>query len=98
MNTQKRDPIATIRLLSLREVCHAVGFSSWTVNDWTRAGKFPRPLVAAPGSPRRWRLSDIESWIEARRRARNTKPAARGRLNRGRSLGRVRLNREGDVR
>lgn len=83
MPNQEQKSTASITLLSLRQVCDAIGFSQWTVDSWTRAGKFPRPLVAAPGSPRRWRLVDIENWIEARRRARNTKPTPRGRLRRG---------------
>lgn len=78
--------VDSIRLLSLGEVSHAIGFSSWTIDAWTRASKFPRPLVASPGSPRRWRLRDVEAWIEARRRARNTTPKPRGGLKRGKSL------------
>lgn len=75
--------VDSIRLLSMSEVSHAIGFSTWTIESWTRAGKFPKPIVAMPGSARRWRLRDVENWIEARRRARNVKPAPRGRLRRG---------------
>jgi predicted DNA-binding transcriptional regulator AlpA len=83
MPNQEQKSTASITLLSLHQVSEAIGFSSWTIDSWTRAGKFPRPLVAGAGSPRRWRLVDIENWIEARRRARAVKPAPRGKLRRG---------------
>jgi predicted DNA-binding transcriptional regulator AlpA len=73
----------TITLLSLKQVCDAIGFSSWTVEGWVREGKFPRPLVAGPGSPRRWKFIDIESWIAKRARARVPKASPRGKLRRG---------------
>jgi predicted DNA-binding transcriptional regulator AlpA len=78
--TKEPDEVSEIALVSARTLAKEIEFSVETINDWVRRGIFPKPIVAMPGSPRRWRLRDVEAWIEKRKRARNTKPAARGRL------------------
>jgi predicted DNA-binding transcriptional regulator AlpA len=78
--TSPDDPLNRITLIRLRELARCIGRSPETVRHWVRQGRFPRPMVARPGSPLQWRPRDIENWIVARRRARGTKPKPRGKL------------------
>jgi predicted DNA-binding transcriptional regulator AlpA len=70
----------SIRSIRLRDVARLIGFAPDTVDSWVRQGKFPRPFVASPGSPKLFRVRDVEVWIEKRTRARDTKPTRRGKL------------------
>ncbi len=49
------------QVASLLKVCEA------TVYRWRRDGDFPPPLKL--GSSNRWRLSDIEDWLDKHRMA-----------------------------
>jgi predicted DNA-binding transcriptional regulator AlpA len=84
MATQESDEL-DITLISLRTLAKQIDYAEETIDDWVRRGRFPKPIVAMPGSPRRWRVRDIQAWIEQRKRARHTKPAPRGKLRRGAS-------------
>ncbi len=52
-------------IVSKKELCQLVPYSAQHILRLEKQGKFPRRI---PIGPRRvgWRLSDIESWIEAR--------------------------------
>jgi excisionase family DNA binding protein len=56
---------ATIeRLLSARELGELLGFSASTIVDWAEAGKLPAFKI---GGRLRFRLSEVEPWLEQRR-------------------------------
>lgn len=78
----QQDPIAEARLLRKREVSELLGVSDWTLGQWVRRNKFPKPIFISQGSPARWRLTEIQRWIDARARKRR-RPIRRGRLKRG---------------
>ena len=69
-----------ITLLSRGEICKRLGISVWTLNRWIARRAFPQPVYLQPGSPARWRVRDIEAYIDRRQRARRVKPEPRGML------------------
>ena len=54
----------TDRLLTRAEVERLVGLRRSAIYSLMRAGKFPVPLRIS-GNAVRWRLSEIEAWIDA---------------------------------
>jgi excisionase family DNA binding protein len=54
------------RLLTARELAALLGFTAGTIVDWTEAGKLPGFKV---GGRLRFRLSEVEAWLEERRLA-----------------------------
>jgi prophage regulatory protein len=59
------------RLLPVNEVARMVGLTAPTIWRLRKAGRFPHPLKISPGQSgaTRWRLSEVEAWIESRARA-----------------------------
>jgi excisionase family DNA binding protein len=53
-------------LLSARELADLLGFSSSTIQDWSEAGTLPGFRI---GGRLRFRLSEVEAWLEERRLA-----------------------------
>jgi excisionase family DNA binding protein len=53
------------RLLTRRELADLIGFSSATVQDWFEAGQLPGFRI---GGRLRFRASEVEAWLEERRR------------------------------
>jgi predicted DNA-binding transcriptional regulator AlpA len=51
-----------------------------TVVRWVSENKFPPPIYLQPGSPARWRVRDVEAFIEKRRASRRPRPKLRGAL------------------
>jgi len=68
---------SSIKLLTLQAVCAALSVSRCTIKRWRKAGTFPEPIRLQRGAPLRWRLRDIESFIDRRQRQR-LKAAPRG--------------------
>ena len=59
----------TERLLTARELGELLSLSTATVLDWHEAGRIPSfKLGAGPGGPVRFRLREVEAWLEERRR------------------------------
>lgn len=63
--------LAATRLLKRREVEQLLSISCSKIYNMMRAGKFPRPIHIGDGepsknSPVRWRLCDIEDWVQDR--------------------------------
>ena len=52
------------RLLTARELGELLGFSASTIVDWSERGEVPAFKV---GGRLRFRLSELEAWLEARR-------------------------------
>jgi excisionase family DNA binding protein len=52
------------RLLSARELGDLLGFAAGTIVDWAEAGRIPAFKV---GGRLRFRLSEVEAWLEGRR-------------------------------
>ena len=53
------------RLVSARELGELLGFSSATIVDWAEAEKLPSFRI---GGRLRFRPSEVEQWLEERRR------------------------------
>lgn len=73
-----------VRLVRKSEVLELLGISGWTLDQWLREGRFPRPLYTSDGAPARWRLAEIERWLDTRQGKRR-RPIRRGRLKRAES-------------
>ena len=65
-STDSKNERAT-RLIRLRSVLDRTALSETTIWRERRAGRFPEPIRISPGAVA-WRESDIEEWIENRRR------------------------------
>jgi excisionase family DNA binding protein len=52
------------RLLTAAELAERLGFAPGTVVDWAEAGKIPGFKL---GGRLRFRLSEVDSWLEGRR-------------------------------
>ena len=55
------------RLVNRAEVARIVGLERSTIYRHMKSGAFPLPLQIARGTVR-WRLSEIEAWIDSRPR------------------------------
>ena len=55
------------RLIRRREVLHRTGFSNTTLWRKYTAGEFPKPRQIGPNSVA-WLESEVDSWIDERRR------------------------------
>ncbi len=62
------------RLLRIDEVVELVALSRVTIFRMRREGRFPEPLQIGPRAIR-WKLSDIEGWMQACGSAKTTPPA-----------------------
>lgn len=64
------------RLLKLSEVCLWLGVAPSSVNNWIKAGHFPKPVVL--GNPKnahaavRFRKVEVDEWINGRPREKDT--------------------------
>ena len=58
------------RLLRRREVEKITGMSRSSIYRLMQEGEFPRPVGVGPRAVR-WKVSDIEAWIESRPVARS---------------------------
>lgn len=61
-----RTPLAAERLLRAAELAETLGVSAATVYDWFEAGTLPG--FKLPSGAVRFRLSDVEAWLEQCRR------------------------------
>lgn len=52
------------RLLTARELGDLLGFQAGTIVDWAEAGKVPAFRI---GGRLRFRLSEVEAWLETKR-------------------------------
>ena len=59
------------RLLTSRELAELLGLAPATVLDWWEAGRLPGFKL---GTAVRFRLSDVEAWLELQRRGPSIRP------------------------
>ncbi len=57
-------PLEKIHILTPQSLADLLGYSLRTVEDWRRKGTGPRYLRI--GKHVRYRMSDVESWLETR--------------------------------
>jgi prophage regulatory protein len=55
------------RLLKVSELAKFLGVAPSTIYRWLECGKLPRPFELGEAAVR-WRLSEIEQWLEENRR------------------------------
>lgn len=55
------------RLLKVSELAKFLGVSQSTIYRWLEADKLPKPFDLGEAAVR-WRLSEIEAWLEGQRR------------------------------
>lgn len=60
---QPKDPLAHLRLLTLKEVRALTGYSANHVYRRMRLGTFPKAIRIGPNSVR-WLQTSIEAWLE----------------------------------
>lgn len=58
------DRTGDLQLLTTREVTALLKLDRSTLWDWTRKGRFPKPIKL--GRATRYRRSDIEAWLASR--------------------------------
>ncbi len=66
-NTTNTDEIILTELppkafLRIKTVQRFVGLSKTTIWDWSKAGKFPKPIKLSP-TIAVWKASDIHQWL-----------------------------------
>ena len=64
----------------MAQVAARLGVATWTLERWLRAGQFPKPVFLQVGSHRKWRVRDIDAFIEKRRATRRPRAKLRGAL------------------
>lgn len=57
---------ATAPLLTLKDVAAQLRVGPRTVQRMVKGGEFPRAIQIGPACPR-WRQSDLDAWLDARR-------------------------------
>ncbi len=48
--------------LRIKQILPFVGLSKTTINDWSKVGKFPKPIKLSP-TIAVWKASDIHAWL-----------------------------------
>lgn len=62
--------VERIRLLTTKQVCDALGIAERTLKKWTAKGQFPPGIRLQSDGGLKWRASDVEAFIEKRKRQR----------------------------
>lgn len=70
--------LARVMLLNRTQVAQVLGISVHTLDDWVKKSKFPRPLALSPGHAKKWRLIDVEIWLQRKLKKPAEKPTPRG--------------------
>jgi len=60
-------PRSKDRLMKMSELCEFLGVVPSTIYRWLESGQFPQPFDIGQDTVR-WRLSEIEKWLEESRR------------------------------
>jgi predicted DNA-binding transcriptional regulator AlpA len=73
------DRSSSIKLIKKATLAKELGVSTWTLDRWCQARRFPQPLYVSDGAPARWRVADVEAWLAKRSVARRKSYGFRGR-------------------
>ena len=76
--TQDNAALARVTLITREQVAQAMGISVTTLADWIKKSKFPKPLALSPGHAKKWRLIDVEIWLQRKLKKPAPKPPLRG--------------------
>lgn len=63
--TKAHDPLAHLRVLSMKQVCELTHYTPQHIYRLERAGKWPR-RVRLGANRVAWRLADVERWFAER--------------------------------
>ena len=77
-------PQSPLQLVRLSELAREIGVGPWTIRKWVKAGKFPAPIFINDAGSARWRVRDIDAWLEKQKRKRRRAPAPQGAVKRKR--------------
>ena len=80
-----------LELIRLSELARTLGVGPHTIWRWVKDGNFPPPIFISNGGSARWRVRDIDNWLEKAKRKRRRRPPPQGALK---SLTRKRLSDE----
>src|SRR5215475_8439324 len=61
-NAARGSPL--VALLSGVQTARFLNVSTRTLSRWVDQGIFPKPVYLTPRSPAKWRVKDLENWIE----------------------------------
>jgi predicted DNA-binding transcriptional regulator AlpA len=73
-----------LELIRLSELARAIGVGPHTIRRWVKDGNFPPPIFISDGGAARWRVRDIDAWLEKAKRKRRKRPPPQGALKRKR--------------
>jgi predicted DNA-binding transcriptional regulator AlpA len=71
-----------LALIRKSELARHLGITTYTLDRWTRAGTFPRPIFTSDQAPARWRVRDVEAWLAKRQNSRRRTPPRKSALKR----------------
>ena len=77
-STDARSRYADIALIDATDLCEVLGVSAWTLGEWVKRSVIPAPFSMVPGGPRQWRVADIASLQQKRKRSRRPRQEPRG--------------------
>jgi predicted DNA-binding transcriptional regulator AlpA len=78
--THRISSAGPLQLIRKRPLCEQLVISTWTLDRWIAAGKFPKPIYPIDGSPAHWRVRDVDLWLQKRQASRRQRPTPRGEL------------------
>jgi predicted DNA-binding transcriptional regulator AlpA len=73
-----RDLKRRIGLANINQLARELAVSPRTIRRWISEGRFPRPILVSPGGPARWRVGQIEDWLDRQQVRRRRRPAYQG--------------------
>jgi predicted DNA-binding transcriptional regulator AlpA len=57
-----------LQLIRKRELAELLTVDPWTIDNWRKKGRFPKPIVLSD-QVLVWRLTDIDRWLQEKREA-----------------------------
>jgi excisionase family DNA binding protein len=76
------DKSERLKLIDVGELANLFGVSRHTILRWCRDGRLPRPLFLTDGGGARWRVSQLEKWLDKLQVRRRKRPVYQGAVRR----------------